>query len=38
MATTPCDTEPRGHNGATKCAKSGFPVVAGQTCWRCKND
>ena len=36
MATIPCDTEPRGVG--RKCAKSGFPVVAGQTCWRCKND
>ena len=34
MATTPCETDLSGR----KCAKSGFPVVAGQTCWRCKND
>ena len=32
----PCLTKERGHNGASICARTGWAVVRGQVCWRCK--
>ena len=32
----PCPTKERGHNGDSLCARSGWPVVRGQMCWRCE--
>lgn len=32
-----CPTKDRGHNGDSQCSRSGWPVVRGQVCFRCKN-
>ena len=34
---TPCPTRERGHNGDAMCDLSGWPVVRGQECFRCRN-